>query len=157
MTDKQIMIDGIDVSGCLFHSLTTMGYAGYNYCKCFQCVCECHRDCHYKLYKRKEQECEILLGQLVINDGEDVTVQISQSQFEEYNQLKTELNIKEQECEMFKRALKNKTDEYNKLAVNYDAYVYMAKKKLQEKEQECEELKEEAQYLKSEIERISEQ
>lgn len=60
MTDKQIIIDDVDVSGCLFHSLTTMGYAGYNYCKCFQCVCECHRDCNYKQLKRKEQECEEL-------------------------------------------------------------------------------------------------
>lgn len=60
MTDKQIIIDDVDVSGCLFHSLTTMGYAGYNYCKCFECVCECHNDCYYKQLKRKEQECEEL-------------------------------------------------------------------------------------------------
>ena len=32
----------------------------------------------------------ILLAQLVINDGEDVTVQISQSQVDEYNELKQE-------------------------------------------------------------------
>lgn len=57
MTDKQI-INGIDVSECIFHSLTTMGYAGYNYCKCFECACECHDDCHYKQLKRKQQECE---------------------------------------------------------------------------------------------------
>ena len=60
MTDKQIMIDGIDVSECIFHSLTAMGYAGYNYCKCFECACECHNDCYYKQLKRKEQECEEL-------------------------------------------------------------------------------------------------
>ena len=72
-------------------------------------------------------------------------------------ELEEKLLRKEQECEMFKRALKKKTDEYNKLTVNYDAYVSMATKKLQEKEQECEKLKEEVQYLKSEIERISEQ
>lgn len=52
-----------------------------------------------KVQKIKEIEKEneqlkkqnaILLGQLVINDGEDVTVQISQSQFDEYNELKEE-------------------------------------------------------------------
>lgn len=34
-------------------------------------------------------ENKILLGQLVINDGEDVTVQISESQFDEYNKYRT--------------------------------------------------------------------
>ena len=38
--------------------------------------------------ERLKKENEILLGQLVINDGEDVTVQISKSQFDEYNQFK---------------------------------------------------------------------
>ena len=38
----------------------------------------------------KEQECEELKKQLTILDDEDVTVQISQKQFEEYNQLKAE-------------------------------------------------------------------
>lgn len=160
MTDKQIIINGCNVSGCEW--IREIELDSEYICTCnspnkTSGYCKDNPNCCYKQLIHKEQECEILLGQLVINDGEDVTVQISQSQFEEYNQLKTELNIKEQECEMFKRALKNKTDEYNKLAVNYDAYVYMAKKKLQEKEQECEKLKEQVQYLEFEIERISEQ
>ena len=37
--------------------------------------------------KLKKQN-KILLAQLVVNDDEDVTVQISQEQFDEYNQLK---------------------------------------------------------------------
>lgn len=60
MTNKQIIIDSVDVSECIFHSLTTMGYVGYNYCKCFECVCKCHNDCYYKQLKRKEQECKEL-------------------------------------------------------------------------------------------------
>ena len=56
-------------------------------------------------------------------------------------ELEEKLLRKEQECEMFKRALKKKTDEYNKLAVNYDAYVSMANKQLKAKEQKCNELK----------------
>ena len=39
--------------------------------------------------ERLKRENEILLGQLVINDGEDVTVQISKSQFDEYNKFRT--------------------------------------------------------------------
>lgn len=65
MTDKQMITDGVDVSECIFHSLTTMGHAGYNYCKCFECACECHNDCHYKQLKRKEEECEELEQTLI--------------------------------------------------------------------------------------------
>ena len=103
MTNKQIIIDGCDVSGCEW--IREVGLDSEYICTCnspnkTSGYCKDNPNCHYKNWQRKEQECE-----------------------------------------MFKRALKNKTDEYNKLAVNYDAYVYMAKKKLQEKEQECEELK----------------
>ena len=59
----------------------------------------CKLKCSYKYKKRENDEItrlkqeneklkkerDIVLGQLVINDGEDVTVQISQSQFEQYN------------------------------------------------------------------------
>lgn len=41
--------------------------------------------------ERLEAENKILLGQLVINDGEDVTVQISESQFDEYNKYRQTL------------------------------------------------------------------
>ena len=46
--------------------------------------------------ERLKRENVMLLGQLVINDGEDVTVQISKSQFDEYNKFRTTLQeIKE--------------------------------------------------------------
>ena len=46
--------------------------------------------------ERLKKENEILLCQLVINDGEDVTVQISESQFDKYNKYKQTLQeIKE--------------------------------------------------------------
>lgn len=41
--------------------------------------------------ERLKKENEILLGQLVINDGEDITVQISKSQFDEYNKYRQTL------------------------------------------------------------------
>lgn len=80
MTDKQIIIDGVDVSGCEWYFSRYFKPCG---------GCKNTPDCHYKNWKRKEQECEEL-----------------------------------------KEILKDKTDEYNKLAVNYDAYVSMANEQL---------------------------
>ena len=55
MTDKQIIIGGVDVSGCIY----------YDNGKCLndemvQCSCKNVAVCYYKEYKRKEQECERL-------------------------------------------------------------------------------------------------
>ena len=63
MTDKQIIIDGIDISGCEFYwrrkELCTNGILT-SYCKE-------NKDCLYKKYKRKEQECEQLRNKLNSN------------------------------------------------------------------------------------------
>lgn len=53
MTDKQIIIDGIDVSGCIYYKAT----GRYNTCGYY---CEQNPNCYYKQSKRKEQECERL-------------------------------------------------------------------------------------------------
>lgn len=60
MTDKQIIIDGVDVSGCLFFTqyafctaqLEILGGSG-------KCSVN-NQNCYYKQLKRKEQECERL-------------------------------------------------------------------------------------------------
>ena len=58
MTDKQIIIDGVDVSECEYHSL--------NKNNCSLCslsnnlICSYKPFCYYKQLKRKEQECEEL-------------------------------------------------------------------------------------------------
>ena len=52
MTDKQIIIDGIDISGCEFY-----------WRKKLTCYCQENKDCLYKKYKHKEQECEELTSQ----------------------------------------------------------------------------------------------
>lgn len=98
MKDKQI-IDGVDVSGC--PNFTFNKIVPYeSICISEQsAMCVNNKDCLYKKYKRKEQECEIL-----------------------------------------KSTLKKKTEDYNKLAVNYDAYEHMAKTQFNKKEQECEKL-----------------
>ena len=58
MTDKQIIIDSVDVSGCTHYR---------NYNDEFHCdllseplVCADNPNCYYKQLKRKEQECEEL-------------------------------------------------------------------------------------------------
>ena len=59
MTDKQIMIDGVDVSKCTcFDDGECL-----NPCETVT-VCEASINCRYKQLKRKEQECETLASQL---------------------------------------------------------------------------------------------
>ena len=55
MTDKQIIIDGVDVSGCGYFNFTDEHY-------CEECssefgcaVCDERTNCYYKQLKRKEQ------------------------------------------------------------------------------------------------------
>lgn len=58
MTDKQIIIDGVDVSGCEhYEDLNCFAYrdsCGY------PLDCKDNSNCYYKQLKRKEQECEEL-------------------------------------------------------------------------------------------------
>ncbi len=60
MTDK-IMIDGVNVSECLYRELWNAAYGKkYNHCKRFpNGCCSKNKNCYYKQLKRKEKECEI--------------------------------------------------------------------------------------------------
>lgn len=60
MTDKQIMIDGVDVSGCEHYDEVCLGNHHYKWCKD-------NDNCYYKQLKRKEQECEELKERLNCN------------------------------------------------------------------------------------------
>lgn len=60
MTDKQIIIDGVDVNKCSYFNSTDEHY-------CEECssefgcaVCDDRPNCYFKQLKRKEQECEEL-------------------------------------------------------------------------------------------------
>ena len=55
MTDKRIIIDGIDVSGCVYYA---DGKCTNSHM--IQSNCKNVAVCYYKEYKRKEQECEEL-------------------------------------------------------------------------------------------------
>ena len=59
MTDKQIMIDGINVSECPYY-IDSDGSCSSHDCECIKCV---HNACFYKDLKAKEQECEELKKQ----------------------------------------------------------------------------------------------
>ena len=63
MTDKQIIIDGVDVSGCEWFYKND---PCKNTCKYFCTPCEWVeiQNCMYKYAKRKEQECEELKDKL---------------------------------------------------------------------------------------------
>ena len=68
MTDKQIIIGGVDVSGCDF----TIERDGKIKCECthatgFGVICDCEgwKTCDYKNYKRKEQECKNVQSELI--------------------------------------------------------------------------------------------
>ena len=62
MTDKQIIIDGVDVSGCEYYNKydKTCREVNGNYdtdiCEFDKCE---NSNCYYKQLKRKEQECEV--------------------------------------------------------------------------------------------------
>ena len=57
MTDKQIIIDGVNVAGCEDYGYR--GKAGY-WCHYYDEPCTDCSNCYYKQLKRKEQECEEL-------------------------------------------------------------------------------------------------
>ena len=63
MTDKQIIIDGVDVSGCkkYEHEIVRCNATLKNMCFCGgRCTDKKNANCYFKQLKRKEQECEEL-------------------------------------------------------------------------------------------------
>lgn len=74
MTDKQVIIDDVDVSGCIYFKKNN------KMSMCRACnsgvgtpYCEYNKDCYYKQLKRKERECEELKK---ANDGILTTIRI---------------------------------------------------------------------------------
>lgn len=100
MTDKQIIIDGCDVSGCIYYKAT----GKYNTCGY---DCELTHNCYYKQLKRKEQE---------LNDYKKYWQHQAELGVDTTNRLTKELTAKEQECEELK-TLKDET--YFKLKEEY--------------------------------------
>ena len=87
MTDKQIIIDGVDVSGCKhYKNLTCIA----DYCLTDmpfgEAKCELSPNCYYKQLQREKQNSQ---------EARDVAIK----EFNRAEELKTLLKRKEQECE----------------------------------------------------------
>lgn len=108
MTDKQIIIDNVDVSGCESFCngiCCKVGFGG-------DASCELFSDCNYKNWKRKEQECEELKKLVETHCTENINMQ------RENGLLQEELAISIQENEEGREInaeLKEKNEELNKL------------------------------------------
>lgn len=76
MIDKQVIIDGVDVSGCEhFNNSGNYNCRGCRWCKD-------NPNCHYKLYKRKEQECEELKDKIKFMEEYIKTVENTRDELE---------------------------------------------------------------------------
>ena len=93
MTDKQIIIDGVDVSECKHFKIGTcladylLTDMDFSEAKCGLC-----KDCDYKQFKRKEEECEELKKKIKYMEEYIKTVENSRNEFEKENKfLKEEI------------------------------------------------------------------
>ena len=104
MTDKQIRVDGVDVSGCDFlakeddycsYSGEYRAYKGQCGCSDEE-MCKDHPNCFYKKALKKLQRKEQELQEAI-----DTSIR----EFNRAEELKTLLKRKEQECEKLKQTL----------------------------------------------------
>lgn len=92
MTDKQIIIDDVDVSVCI--NRNDFKFALYDCYLNGGCQCKDNPNCYFKQRARKTQECEHWKHQAEL--GSDTT-----------DRLAKQLEEKEQECEELKDKLNN--------------------------------------------------
>lgn len=108
MTDKQIIIDGIDVSGCEKQGETIAGITCGNGERIRLAneiitkhkLCKDNPNCVYKQLKHKEQECKVLALDARVADNH------LQHRIEMCDLLREKLKAKEQECNKLKFNLK---------------------------------------------------
>ena len=97
MENKEIIIDGVDVSDCPYY-INKDGSCSSHDCECVKCV---HNVCFYKDYKAKEQE---------VQQAMDNYVQLDLQRVKEYNELIDLYKAKEQECEELKEEVKKQKE-----------------------------------------------
>ena len=125
MTDKQIIIDGVDVSGCKLYrdEVSFVGgetitdvcsiwiwqrdYSGLEPSCVMKCHCSDNSNCYYKQLKRKEQACKVLALDARVADNH------LQHRIEMCDLLREKLKAKEQECNKLYIQLKA-DEEYHK-------------------------------------------
>ena len=69
MTNKEIIIDGVDVSGCEDFGLRLSNKKVLEWCHNYDDHCKDYPNCYYKQLQRKEQECETQQKALEIQKG----------------------------------------------------------------------------------------
>ena len=159
MTDKQIIIDGCDVSGCEW--IREIELDSEYICTCNSLnktsgYCKYNPNCHYKLYKRKKQklthfkkENEILLQTIIKDQAEIVQKNIDETNIllmKENMDLQQQLKAKEQECEFSNLRiiqLQETLSQYETDLSTKDCIVETCKAQYKELEAENERLKKE--------------
>ena len=118
MTEKQIIIDGVDVSGCEYYFDEKCRCMDASIMQDFYSYPQCNNNpnCHYKNWKRKEQKCEELNKEIHnLNSTINFIKVTEHSAINKYNKLKQTLTeIKEhfnEECKLCKAYYVNITDE----------------------------------------------
>ena len=156
MTDKQIIIDGVDVSGCVFYGFSNLNnhLCGSKEFSKIDCTyCNNNHNCYYKQLKRKEQECEN--GIKRIKDLEERIINHSDT-IEEYC---NKLAKKQQECEKLSFDNFDLKDQLTDLKFKYKTTSEVAKsfeQKLQAERKQLDQLKAENEELKHKIFRYEE-
>jgi hypothetical protein len=131
MTDKQIIIDGVDVSecGCIiqdyqranniegrYEHIKNVCELGERSAEYYNLFCKDNSNCYYKQLKRKEQECEELKKQRQADKGLITsTGKINHQLLQEYDELKTENDECIKDNEYLKTIIKDFTQEVVKL------------------------------------------
>lgn len=109
MTDKQIIIDGVDIKDC------KRRIGKDSFCRYYKRPCaENNYNCIWKKYLRKEQE---------LQEAMDNYVQLDLQRVKEYNELVDLYKAKEQECEELKEAMDGLLKIQYQLADSCNKYV----------------------------------
>ena len=140
MTDKQIIIDGVDVSGCIYYEYNMCTATKDNYGDCsLYCQDYDMKSCYYKQLKSKEQENERLKSELQAKELELIMAKADLCRGCQY---KNDYKAKEQECERLKKA-KKATEEASELFVkNADEIARLLENKLDQLKQTLNEIEE---------------
>lgn len=143
MTDKQIMIDGVNVLNCGHYSqfegetenacyIMQKTFIGKEEISKEYCSCETNFNCYYKQLKRKEQELK-----LAENHIKDLNLMVHNGE-ERVSEIEQKLKRKEQEFEQYKKSkqasyetmqiewneAKNEVKKYKKLAEDFENDFY---------------------------------
>ena len=143
MTDKQIIIDGVDVSGCPYY-IDSDGSCSSHDCECIKCI---HNVCFYKDYKAKEQECEAL--QMSENEAGEIIAELQAYKDinEDFKTAWEELKAENEELKKIINEAKNS---------NLDLKSFLVGEAVQnEYEQQLDQLKAENESLKDSLKMFS--